>query len=507
MSMHAKKGWCSWSYDRHCIASCIFIIFNSIHICNCSCVVAWSAAQVTDMYPAEGAEIIAGIEAVLAQKNQRNQARKESDSFSVPSLSREHSKVAVLSTPPDKRRRSSIAQFFSSLKPTPRKVIPLDSDFDSDDYGHPLSSQQQSMRGFNTDGSKEDLAKEPVPEGVTEASVEKRVWDSAMLFAIIYIYFMVPLRFAIVLNPLLYIVDYLVDGVLILDSVLKWTYWPVKEAGVLLYHSVDIRRAYTAKHLWLDVLTRFPYDIIVLATWNLDKESIALVMACLRLPKLLLIIRSVKMFAQLESILSEIRFPFFYVRLCEVIIGCLLVGHWLGCGFLVLANVSSTVCYIHSWMCIILIIRMIHDFIQRDYGPCVNKPDELYESACEYRGTWVMYLIITDKLNQYGGSELARYLRGLNWAIPTMTLFVIGDTWPTTVAESAYVFVVLFFGVALQGFLVGNVGAVLSKDPRSAAISEQADRLGSFLMECGVSADLIQKVSVVWHSCPLNGIP
>jgi hypothetical protein len=90
---------------------------------------------------------------------------------------------------------------------------------------------------------------------------------------------------------------------------------------------------------------------------------------------------------------------------------------------------------------------------------------------------------------------LSRYLRCLSWSIPTMTLYVIGDTWPVTIGESTYVFVVLFFGVALQGFLVGNVMAVLSKDPRSAFISEQAEKLSNHLLQQGAKSELIEKVS------------
>jgi CRP-like cAMP-binding protein len=74
-----------------------------------------------------------------------------------------------------------------------------------------------------------------------------------------------------------------------------------------------------------------------------------------------------------------------------------------------------------------------------------------------------------------------------------MTLFVIGDSWPSTVPESVYVTAVLCFGVILQGFLVGNIMSVTATDSYVLEVSEITDQLQYFLREQKVDETLVTR--------------
>lgn len=125
---------------------------------------------------------------------------------------------------------------------------------------------------------------------------------------------------------------------------------------------------------------------------------------------------------------------------------------------------------------------------------CDHSEDLDFGSTCQFRGTWLQLLIFQHKLPVIGGSIFDKYLRSLNWALPTMTLFVIGDVWPVSVPESTYLVVFLFFGIAVQGFIVGNVMSVATTDENTVILSEKADKFQHFLREKGVSEALIARV-------------
>jgi hypothetical protein len=138
---------------------------------------------------------------------------------------------------------------------------------------------------------------------------------------------------------------------------------------------------------------------------------------------------------------------------------------------------------------IVYIIWQIHP------GECVPEPDALYGYACQYKNTWIQFQIMIHKLNKYAGSWKSRYIQALNWAIPTMTLFVVGDVFPVTERESTYVFVVLFAGVTLNGLVVGNIISLVSNKKMESEIEIKKEILTSLLARNNVDNKLLSKVS------------
>jgi hypothetical protein len=289
-----------------------------------------TVSQVIEMFPAESAEIVKDIEDVLEKKMQKNRTKTVLAAASSPPSGPkpmlpsplEKGKSTVAITGHGKRRRSSISKMFNAItsSPSKRKVLPmltLSAHNDMEEFGPSEEEGSPITTGPVDDSGSFDMTG-VLLQPRQETSVLKRLWDSGIFFIIVYTYFMVPLRFAITINPMIYLVDYFIDAILIFDSFLNWTYWPANDAGKSYVLQMDIRRLYCSKFLFKDLIARFPYDIATVLIVGRKPQVVALTMKCLRLPKLLLIARSLDMFSQLESLLNDIAFPFLYLRICEV---------------------------------------------------------------------------------------------------------------------------------------------------------------------------------------------
>lgn len=75
-----------------------------------------------------------------------------------------------------------------------------------------------------------------------------------------------------------------------------------------------------------------------------------------------------------------------------------------------------------------------------------------------------------------------RYLRALYWSVTTLATIGYGDLTPTTDAQIAYTMVVMFLGVALYGYVIGNVTSLLANiDLARRHYLENMERLGAFM--------------------------
>lgn len=184
--------------------------------------------------------------------------------------------------------------------------------------------------------------------------------------------------------------------------------------------------------------------------------------------------------------------------LFQIIVGLVTVSHYCGCALLMFATVKLVLLYFalpcFPYFKFLPCFTYFKSQHSRHSDVCDHSEDLQFGSTCEFRGTWLQLLVFQHKLPVIGGSILDKYLRGLNWALPTMTLFVIGDVWPVTVPESTFIVVFLFFGIAVQGFIVGNVMTVATTDENTVILSEKADKFQHFLRDRGAPEELISRV-------------
>ena len=166
------------------------------------------------------------------------------------------------------------------------------------------------------------------------------------------------------------------------------------------------------------------------------------------------------------------------------------MGHWLGCGLYLFSKVNFTYLFCH------LIITSCS--IQVHPHDCENEPNAMYGNACEFRHTWVQFLIYMGKLPQDGGSQFSRYIRSVEWAIPTMMLYVVGDMYPMNMNETSYVYGAMFFGITINAMIVGSIISLVTLlDEDRSSIVTQMEILKQHLRVNKVKPETIQKVWMI----------
>ena len=88
----------------------------------------------------------------------------------------------------------------------------------------------------------------------------------------------------------------------------------------------------------------------------------------------------------------------------------------------------------------------------------------------------------TTLANQVAVDGYRRYLRALYWSVTTLSTIGYGDLTPQTDAQIAFTMVAMFLGVAIYGYVIGNVTSLLANiDLARRHYLENMERLGAFM--------------------------
>lgn len=88
-----------------------------------------------------------------------------------------------------------------------------------------------------------------------------------------------------------------------------------------------------------------------------------------------------------------------------------------------------------------------------------------------------------------------RYLDAVYWCGETLTTVGYGDLLPRTPLQKLYAVGVMFLGIGIYGFIIGNVASLLSNlDPLRSAHLQQRERLDAFMRYREIPADLRHRV-------------
>jgi CRP-like cAMP-binding protein len=299
-------------------------------------------------------------------------------------------------------------------------------------------------------------------------SFRRKLWGSLLMVIGVYNLIMIPLRLAIRISPVVYLVDYLLDVVLFVNLYLIYFKFYTIRSGILVTDTKVIQSHFFQENFTHHLVAYVPFDILVVFLLTQSTESTLWAMRVIRIPKIFLLFKFPENFSYFEDILSSLKVNYVGSRVIRMLIMVCLIGHWLACIFYLLPTL----------------------FNLRRASDCVNEPGAMYGTACQYEGTWIQFQIMTEKLPLDGGDDWARYLRALNWALPLLTLQVLADVLPINNLEFMYSFFGILIGLVVQSSIIGTMISLFAE----AQESSDVQIVRKFLEERNVDVDLRMKV-------------
>ncbi len=264
-------------------------------------------------------------------------------------------------------------------------------------------------------------------------------WEITMFVTILVNIVWVPLGLAFLLPVKYYVVLWFLDTLLVADIYLKGYCFAFVKEGQLVVDRSDIWKNYSSKWLRRDLASTFPYELFAIPLLLLPPVYMRLGLPIARIPKLLRAPELLSLISSVGHASRKLRIPTIPVQLTQLLGGVIIVAHWAACGMYMFARFKN--CGL---------------------------------GTCDWEGTWIDLQIDNDYLPEDGGNVLSRYIRPLNWGMPTLVVVVIGDVIPTGVAETVYALLCMLLGVTINATIIGNLANVVAN-----LESYQADYLGA----------------------------
>jgi hypothetical protein len=90
---------------------------------------------------------------------------------------------------------------------------------------------------------------------------------------------------------------------------------------------------------------------------------------------------------------------------------------------------------------------------------------------------------------------MQRYLRAVNWALPTLVVVVIGDVVPVNMRETLYAFIWMIVGVSVNAAIIGNVANIVANiDTDTLKFAKKADEIKKFVKNLRLSSTLMNRI-------------
>ncbi|NEQ39748.1 MAG: cyclic nucleotide-binding domain-containing protein [Okeania sp. SIO3I5] len=269
-----------------------------------------------------------------------------------------------------------------------------------------------------------------------------RLWEVVIVSITIYNAFLIPFRIAFQIRfDGIWILLYLIgDAILIADIFLRF-HLGYFDRGEYIADPQMIAQYYRSGLLKRHLIASFPGDLIV----RIFFPKSLFIIALLRLPRLLRLPQFYRIFNRWET---NIHIDPTLIRMCKLVIFIALITHWVACGWFLIGSLESR--YGESWL--------------------INKS---LESA----------------------STKTQYMNSLYWAITTLTTVGYGDITPATEIEIIFTLIVMFLGISMYAYIIGNVSSLISNiDAAQARYREKLNQIQTYMRENKIPPKLQQKI-------------
>lgn len=306
-------------------------------------------------------------------------------------------------------------------------------------------------------------------------------WDVLIFSSLCYYAIIIPMR--LVMNELsmyLLIASYTFDVLNWIDSYLYFTVMAQYVDGQLLSTNSDIRTNYMRSYRFrIDLLAEFPYDVIAIPF--ISSDSFYMMLALLRIPKLIKLIVLPDYFKQVKRLSQKLNVNTYLFKFLELSISVFVFVYWVAIGFYALAKFRTT------------------------DSACLGVSEDII--SCKYRNTWVYQQIDGGKLPEnLHNNQWTVLLRACQWSISSLTAR-LGDVRIMNAQETLYAFLVLFFGLVINGKITGNImGIVSDANEEVTEIYQNIEILQKYLKANNVGKDVIEKsISLLRHQASTEG--
>ncbi|MDE5093467.1 MAG: ion transporter, partial [Trichodesmium sp. St11_bin5] len=269
-----------------------------------------------------------------------------------------------------------------------------------------------------------------------------RLWEILIVFITVYNAFLIPFRicFEKRFYGIWILLDLIGDVILIADIFLRF-HLGYFEHGEYVEDKKKIAQRYFYKLLRRHLIASFPGDLIARI---LLPNSLFIIGLC-RCPRLLRLPQFYRIFNRWET---NINIEPTLIRMCKLIIFIALITHWVACGWFLIGSWESN--FGESWL--------------------INK-----------------------SLKSVG--TRTQYINCLYWAITTLTTVGYGDITPTTEIEIIFTLMVMFLGISMYAYTIGNVSSLISNlDAAQARYREKLHQIKTYMRENKISPKLQKKI-------------
>lgn len=269
------------------------------------------------------------------------------------------------------------------------------------------------------------------------------VWEALLVFVTLYNCFIIPFRMAFnaIIFDFWFLIDSLADFILILDIFLRFHIGYIDE-GEVVKDRQKVSYYYQNTDFKSNLLASLPIDILLYLF--LPNTSLFLIGLC-RIPRLLRFPQCFLIFRKWDN---NVYFNSAVIRMFELLIIVFLIDHWIACLWFFIGNITGKSG--ESWL-------QVNDL--------------------------------------YLENTTTQYLHSLYWSITTLTTVGYGDITPQNNVELIFTFTVMFLGVSLYAFIIGNVAAIISNlDASKNRFRDKLGQVQSYMGERKIPRNLQKNV-------------